>query len=836
MTNKPGRRKNAKTNSFTLFSKIVKFLMISVIVFTLIGGLYVTKVVLDIAETAPDVSTAKFLSLSEPSVVLDDEGNQMDIIHTDEVRFPIELEEMGDNIINAFISIEDERFEKHKGVDYRRTIGVTLRDIFGRFTGNRDMQGGSTLTQQMIKNTFLTREQKYERKIKEIFMALEAEKSLTKDQILETYLNSVYLGGKANGVEAAARQYFSKSAKDLNIVEAAYIAGATQSPSIYYAFSQSSLANPSRYINRTILVLDALLRNEKITEEEHKTYVEELEVALLPIAEKEAYIIDLDAKLASGEIPPEEYERLSRKAMTGLEFKQQSIISDRYNYEYFTRPVVNEVRADLMEIKGYTEEEVNELIDYGGLIIHSTMDRANQDYAQDILADYDNINTHNINPKTGEDEESEAAFAAMDYRSGQVKVLIGGRDDTTPGTANRAYYTENFQTLGTLRPIGSTTKPLLIYSPGLETGAITLGSPALDERITKSEEDLVEILDLKEGELPYPRNVNDRYTGITTIRKSLVNSYNTMSVRTLARIGNNWKDVAANYAEKYGLYLPMEDGIFNDKVFGASAISLGSNVSMNEDGGNALILAEAYGTFGNNGIKTEGIVYTKVTDGDGTVILENIPESEQIISSQNAYLLYDVLRGVVRNNVPQTQLTNMPVAGKTGTATWGEDRVTSDLWFSGLSPYYSSTMWIGSDRPSKQMRKGSTRSQISYATQTAYGKIMAKLHEGLEVRDIPRPSGLITAEFCSVSGGIPNEQCYSVGTVSSDLFVSGTQPSQVCDVHTYVPPVIVPLPDPEPTPGIPLPTPPTTPEVEEPTPTPTPPATPGDNDDEDNDD
>ncbi|NLB19503.1 MAG: hypothetical protein GX829_01385, partial [Clostridium sp.] len=733
-----------------------------------------------------------------------DEGNQMDLIHTDEVRFPIDLEDMGANIINAFISIEDERFEKHKGVDYKRTIGVTLRDVFGRFTGNRDMQGGSTLTQQMIKNTFLTRDQKYERKIKEIFMALEAEKKLTKDQILETYLNSIYLGGKANGVEAAARQYFSKSAKDLNIVEAAYIAGATQSPSVYYAFGQNSLANPSKYINRTILVLDALLKNGKITEEEHKIHVEELEIALKPIEEKEAYVIDLDAKLASGEIPVEEYDRLSRKAMTGLEFHQQSIISDRYNYEYFTRPVEKEVKADLIEIKGYTVEEANDLMNYGGLVIHSTMNRTNQDYAQSILADYNNINTHYIHPYTGEDTEAEAAFSALDYHSGHVKVLVGGRDNTTPGTQNRAYYSKNDTTLGTLRPIGSTTKPLLIYSPGLETGAITLATPALDKKIELNEDEIRSSMEVPDR--PWPSNVDFRYTGNTTIRKALTNSYNTVSARTYYNLGNARTDIAINFANKYGLILPSDMG-----AFGASYVALGSNEAMNKDGGNPLILSEAYGTFGNNGVKTEGILYTKVTDSEGNIILENIPRSEQIISSQNAYLIYDIMKDVVKNNVPKTKLTDMPIAGKTGTSTKTIDAITTDLWFAGLSPYYSSTMWIGTDYVSEVLRRDSNRSQISYATQIAYGKIMAKLHEGLEVKDIPRPSGLVTASFCNISGGIPNEQCYTAGTVDSDLFVSGTQPTEVCTVHTYVPPVIEPLPEPE-TPGIPgIPTPPTPP-------------------------
>ncbi len=821
MTKKPSKRKNAKTNSFTLFSKFLKFLMITVIIITLVGGLYVTKVVLEIASKAPEVSTTKFLSLNEPSIVLDDEGVQMDIIHTDEVRFPLDLKDMGDNIINAFISIEDERFEKHKGVDYRRTVGVTIRDLLGRFTGNRDMQGGSTLTQQMIKNTFLTREQKYERKIKEIFMALEAEKLLTKNQILETYLNSVFLGGKANGVEAAARQYFNKSSKDLNIVEAAYIAGTTQSPSNYYAFSQSSLAKPAKYINRTILVLDALYKNQKISQEEHDTHVSELEMALLPNAEKEAYILDLDAKLATAEIAPEEYARLKGKIYTGLEFHQQSIISDTYNYEYFTRPVIDEVKQDLKEIKGYTDEEIKELIDYGGLRIQSTMSRSTQDFAQNILADYDNINTRYIDTyikdgiKVSEEKEAEAAFAAMDYHNGHVKVLVGGRDNTSPSTLNRAYYSKTFA-LSTLKSIGSTVKPLLVYSPALETGSITLGSPALDKQIVSSEKEIVSTLLLKEAELPYPRNVDNSYTGDTTIRKALVNSYNTMSLRTLATMGNTWQDISFNYANKFGLLSPLnEDGNVNKAEFLTSLVGLGNNYDDRSDGGSPLILAEAYGTFGNSGVKTEGILYTTVTDGGGNLILDNTPQSTEIISPQNAYLIYDVLKDVVKNNVPKTRLTEMPVSGKTGTATKGENRQTSDLWFVGLSPYYSSSMWIGSARPpSVMLRRDSNKTQISYATQIAYGKIMEKMHEGLEIIDIPTPSGLTTASFCKISGGIPNEQCYIANTVESDLFATGTQPKEVCTVHTYVPPVIDPIPEPEPSlPGEPTPLPPA-PEVQ----------------------
>ncbi|MBO1263804.1 transglycosylase domain-containing protein [Proteiniclasticum sp. SCR006] len=745
--------------------------MIALIIATMVGSLYVAKIVLEIAEEAPEVNVSRFLSLNEPSIVLDNEGNQMDLIHTDEVRFPLALEDMGQNIIDAFISIEDERFEKHKGVDYRRTIGVTIRDIVGQVTGNRDMQGGSTLTQQMIKNTFLSREQKYERKIKEIFMALHAEKMLTKEQILETYLNSVFLGGRANGVEAAARQYFNKSANELNVVEAAYIAGTTQSPSNYYAFSQSSMANPSKYLNRTKLVLNAMLKNEKITEAEHELYTRSLDES-------------------------------------GIQFSQTSIVSDKYNYEYFTRPVLDQVEDDLKREKGYTDEEIADLFAYGGLVIHSTMDRDAQEYAQSVLADYDNIKATYIDPLaeknrvTGEYEakrkEVEAAFAATDYRTGQVKVLIGGRDDSTSATANRSYYSPTFP-LSSLRPIGSTTKPITIYGPALETGAITLGTPALDKQISKrTEADMFRELDAPSTRSEWPNNVNFRYTGYTSVRKSIVNSYNTVSIRTYYALGNDRVDIVRNFGEKYGL-------IFADRSnVGAVGYAMGGNYEYDKDGGNPLIMAGAYGMFGNSGIFTENILYTKVTDSEGNIILENIPKSEQILSAQNAYLLYDVMKDIVRNNVPGTKLTSMPIAGKTGTAT-NDDNEQTDLWFAGLSPYYSAAIWFGSDRPLQILNGDSNRGASSYVTQYAFGKIMAYLNEGHEVRDISRPQGLTTASFCMESGGIPNEQCYIDGTVSSDLFVTGTQPRTVCDVHTYEPPVIEPIPEEPEEPAIPTP-------------------------------
>lgn len=752
MKGKPKKRIDAKTNGFTFFFRTVKFFFIAMVVLVLVGGAVVANVVLGIAKDAPEISTQKFTALNVPSIVVDSTGAQYDILHTDEVRFPLPLAEMGENIQKAFVSIEDERFYLHQGVDYRRTISVAVQDVIGRFTGSRSMQGGSTLTQQMIKNVFLTRDKDYSRKIKEIFMALEAEKVLTKEQILETYLNSIFLGGKAHGVEAAARQYFSKSAKDLTIIEAAYIAGTTQSPSVYYAFSDSSKANPSRYINRTKLVLQAMLKNERITQTEYDAAYEEINT-------------------------------------NGIAFNGQSIITDKYAYEYFTRPVLDQVRNDLKEIKGMTDEEVSDLISYGGLTIHTTMNRAAQDYAQSILNDFGNIKTEYqkkwFREATAEEiarkekkmvkfadgslwmehyttEEAQSAFAAMDYKTGQVAVLIGGRNDDTASGFHRSYYSPTFVNSFT-RSIGSTTKPLTIYGAGLDSGKITMASQAKDMKIEPS---VYEPIGFKSA----PQNVTFTYSGMSSIRKAIVNSYNTVSVRTFAAIG---RETSMAYGRAFGLVYTSDE-----RNLQASTFALGSNFQDGKDGGNPLILATAYGAFANGGVVTDAILYTKITDRLGNVILENVPTSRQVIKPQTAYILYDVMTDIVKQNVPRARQTSMPIAGKTGTSNGAED-----IWFSGVSPYYSASIWIGADQRAELYRAGSRRTQTSFSTQDAYGKIMKFLHEGKEVATIPRPSGLVQGSFCIDSGNIPNSECIALGTARSDLFIQGTQPNSICTLH-----------------------------------------------------
>ena len=755
MSTKPTKKLNPKSNAFLNTIKFFKFIIIFLIIVAIIIGFYASKIIYGVAKDSPDLSLNQFINLNEPSVVVDDEGNEFDIIHTDEVRFPLKLNEMGENIKNAFISIEDERFFKHKGVDYRRTISVTVQDFIGRFTGKRNLQGGSTITQQLIKNTYLTREKSIERKIKEIYMALKTEKMTSKEQILETYLNRVFLGGKAHGVEAASNQYFNKSSKDLTILEAAYIAGTTQSPTNYYAFSDSSKENPDKYLNRTKLVLNAMKKNEKISIEEYDAAMDEINI-------------------------------------NAIVFDQTSIITDKYSYEYFTRPVVDELKKDLKEI-GYTDEEISALIEHGGLKIYTTMNRGAQDYAQEVLNDFDNINTVYDHKRLREPEsddpessiitlndgskwveyttreEAQASFSAVDYSSGEVKILVGGRNDETASGFNRAYYSDTFSG-SVLRSIGSSTKPLTVYGPGIDTTKVTLGSIADDTKLTDEE-----LSDLGFNSL---NNVTFKFSGNSDIRTSLVNSYNTVSAKTFRMLGNNNNErieLSMDYGKRFGLVFPE-----NTANVGPSTFALGSNYEDKKDGGNPLILANAYGVFGNNGIITEPILYTKVVDNDENILIENTVNSRQIIKAQTAYILYDVMKDVVKNNVPGVKKGAMPIAGKTGTS---NDAI--DIWFSGVSPYYSASLWIGADQRARLYQSGTNTSQTSYSTQNAFGKIMAYLHEGLQVKDIANPGGIITSSFCIESGQVPNEACYTAETARSDLFIRGTQPTESCSVHVY---------------------------------------------------
>jgi len=713
-TNSTLRKKKPTTNKKArkIFKGVGFGLLFCFLAIFVVGAGYAFAII----KTTPPLNVEAVLSLNQPSSLYDSTGAFMDNLHTDEERYVIDSNKIPINLKNAFVSIEDERFYSHKGVDIQRILGSAFLDAKKLVTGQKGLHGASTLTQQLLKNTILTNDVSFERKIKEAYLAVNLEEKLTKDQILTAYLNTIPLGGHAYGIEAASLLYFSKSASDLSLIECAYIAGITQAPSYYSAYNENNVKDPTPYIDRTLTVLSMM----------HKLQ----------------YINDTDYNKAVSDVKN-----------GGLVFKS-SKKDYRLNYEWFVYPTVSQVKEDLKEKYKYTDEEASQLMVNGGLKIYTTMNKQLQDFTQATLDDYSALGISN---RETYDKDGvpllQASATLMDYRTGQVIAMVGGRGKQQPQSTNRAY--------NDLRPIGSSTKPLTVYGPGIDQKIITAATSIDDAPLPENK--------LDNGKSYNPSNSPNEYLGLITSREALTHSKNVGAVITEDKIGLK---TGISYGEKLGL-----------KYNSASKTSIASlalgqfnNDPNDRDGGNSYILAGAFGTFGNNGMYTKPILYTKVVDATGKTILDNTtPKQTKVFSPQAAYILYDMLKGPVNEyNATGAKWGDMPAAGKTGTTS-----NSTDLWFAGLSPYLSGSVWIGYDKP--EPLKGSSSGCASL-----WGKLMAKAHEGLEVKDIEEPNGIVKVSVCKDSGLLPSSLCSQDprgDRVYDELFIEGTEPTTICTTH-----------------------------------------------------
>jgi penicillin-binding protein 1A len=705
--------KHSKTGKSRKINKRkILYALIGIFLFTCIaaGGAGMA-----IISTAPALDVANITNMSQPSQLYDDKGDYMDTVKSSEHRIAVKSSEMPQDLKNAIVSIEDERFYKHPGIDIKRIISIVFIDIKNKLTGSSSIQGGSTITQQLIKMTTLTSEVTITRKVQEWYLALKLEKVLTKDQILEAYLNTIYLGGNAYGVEAAANQYFNKSVGELNLLQCAYIAGVPQSPSVYYAYSETSKKNPTVYINRTKSVLSRMLANKYITQEQYTQAISDLD----------------NGKLV---------------------FEVPSTRSENMSYEWFSLPVIEQVKKDLKAKLNYTDDEIARAISSGGLKIYTTMNKSMQDSAQKIL---------DSGLSSSKDSNGiltpQASAVVMDYHTGQVKVIIGGRGDQPALSYNRAASSKF------LRPAGSSIKPLTVYSAAIDskqaTAATLIEDSPLDESIGAIYGSASE---------PYnPKNDNLTYSGMNTIRSAIMKSINLVAVKLEHKIGLK---TGIAYGEKYGLTFD------NDDKTSIAALALGQL----HHGTNPLQMAAAYGVFGNEGNYTAPVLYTKVVDNTGAVILESEKTTKEVISADSAFVMYDLLKGPVSSGGtgPAANFGGIDVRGKTGTTS---DK--RDLWFCGLTPYYSGAVWIGNDDNSV------TQSVSSNTAAGIWGKIMADVHTGLDNKAISKPSGVTTASICSVSGKLATAACENDprgSTVITDYFIQGTIPTELCDAHVSV--------------------------------------------------
>lgn len=676
-------------------------------------------------ETTPSLDVNKIENQAVNSYIYDANNTLITVFTGTENREWASLEDIPDGLRNAFIAVEDIRFRYHNGIDIKRIFGVFVNNIL-----NENVQGGSTITQQLIKNRLLSTEQTYKRKIQEAYLSMQLEDAYTKDEILESYLNTIPLGGTNYGVKAAAKDFFNKDLKDLTLRECACLAGMNQAPYKY---------NPRRvyYVTKEPKAL-----NDRIDFVLKRMY--------------EADFIDkaqYDAALADK-----------------ISVVENSIVNELYSYPYFVEYAVNDVITHLLAKRNLQDTKANRLeieneIRTNGYKIYTTLDPKVQDTVQNTLANYKKypklqnskdsvIRVANSDGSVSEVIQPQAAMVVFDYRNGELKAIVGGRNAPTVKKAlNRAYQTT--------MPVGSSIKPIAVYAPAIDKGY----SPAsIIDNVP------VKIKGWNAGK-GYPGTAASTY-GPVTLRRGLVKSLNIATARTLMDY------VGINDSKQYLVELGVDPSHINAD---------GPGLALGTSGITPVEMAGAYGAIANKGVYQEPLSFRQVLDKNGNVILDanEIREKRQVFAPSTAYLVTDMLINAVKKGGGGTgtraYMENMTVGGKTGT-----NQDNRGVFFAGITPYYAAALWIGQDNY-KPLSSG-----IAASTTAAplWKDIMTKVLKGKKdkkiIEDSPESLGLVKVKVCSVSGLKATAACsldVDGHKPVTDWFVKGTEPTQTCDWH-----------------------------------------------------
>ena len=649
-------------------------------------------------------------------------------------RIWVDIEDVPDALWQAVVAIEDERFFQHDGVDWKRTAGATLN----MFIGMRDTFGGSTITQQLLKNMTLDNAGTVNRKVREIFRALEFEKNYSKKDILELYLNYIYLGKNCYGVQTAAQFYFGKDVSELTTAECACLIAITNNPSMYGPMSNIQVPvekedgtieyKTPRELNkeRQERILDKMCSKEVVGPAT-------LEGDYMDSSTWAPFLTEEEAQAAKDEV---------------LQFTDGTTSTDDLTTEvsgasgvnsWFVDQVILDVSKDLAQVKGISEGEARALLYSGGYKIYTTLDPEIQEIAESVYLDRGNLN--NLTSSDGQPIRS--GITIMDPYTGNIVALVGDMGEKT-GNLITNYATDK-------RQPGSSIKPVTVYAPALDAGAITMAS-TFDNYPVR----------LLEGN-PWPKNSPNTYTGMTTLATGVAKSINTVAIQALERVGV--PEAYAFATENLHLGLVAQD--MNESPLGLGGLTYGlSTVEM----------AAAYSTFANGGIYNSPRTYIRVEDRDGNVILENETQSQEAMKETTAYFMNKLLKGAVDNGTGSSaRFSGMTIAGKTGTT---NDNYTR--YFVGYTPYYVAAVWTGYKY----------NARISYSGNpaiTLWKKVMQQVHEDLPSKDFSTPSsGLVQVTVCKDSGMLANDACYldpRGDRVQTVTVAAGTEPKEKCTMH-----------------------------------------------------
>ena len=730
-----------------------------------------------IIDTAPDITNINVTPTGFSTFVYDTQGNQTaKLVSTDANRIPVTLDMVPLEMQHAFVAIEDERFYEHHGIDIQGIIRAGFRGVQSILAGGSPNEGASTITQQLLKNNVFvgwtdeTFSESVRRKIQEQYLAVELEKSMSKDDILLNYLNTINLGHNTLGVQAAALRYFGKPVSQLNVSECACIASIAQNPTGF-----DPIVYPENNNKRRLTVLEHMYEQGWITEEEYKQAVND-----------------------------NVYDRIQ---LVDQETDDNAI--DSYFVDALTQQVMNDLKA-----KGYNETQAFTLLYSGGLNIYSTQDPEIQKICDEEVANPDNYPsgakwylTYSLSTQSADGtvtnystqmlesyfRESNAAFtlnfpsqddayaaieqykaAVMaegdkvigekidlepqpqisltieDQSTGNIVAMVGGRGEKKANrTLNRAY--------DVMRQPGSTFKIVSTYAPALDAAGMSLATTFDDAPYTY------------EDGTPVRNWYGESYRGISTIRQGIQSSLNIVTVKCLTAIT---PQLGYEYLLDFGFTTLVDGQEINGKVFSDARqpLALGGITY----GVKNYELNAAYATIANGGEYLEPKLYSKVTDHDGNVILDaNDRKTRRVLKETTAWLLTSAMEDVVTKGTgTAVNFGTTAIAGKTGTT-----EKYGDVWFAGYTNYYTCTTWAGFDDGITKLGSGQTGQ-----AQTIWRAVMSRVHDGLPRKEFEQPAGIEKLTVCRLSGLLPVHGLCD-GSLTSEFYAMDTAPTETCDVH-----------------------------------------------------
>lgn len=661
-----------------------------------------------------------------------------------ENRIWTDLEDIPKYLQEAAIAIEDKRFEKHHGVDWKGTTRAIVYTLFGK-----NVQGGSTITQQLVKNVTGDNEVTVKRKITEIYRALELEKRYEKDEILEAYLNEVFFGQSCYGVVTASRMYFNKDVSDLTLAECASLMGITNNPSMYDPTLSSWTRENNR--ERQLTILGAMLEQGKISQEEYD------EAKAEDIVFSNGFTISGKYVGSDGTVTDPEPEEPSTDDTESPADEEEPTIKGRYSW--FTEAMIGDVADALVEKYGITDkvrdngttytayEQAWDMVHGKGYKIYTTQNPKYQKIAEDVCYDLSNIPyTSSYTNSAGEqvEDQLQIALTIVDPTNGYVVAMIGGAGEKQ---ADRVW---NWAV--NARQCGSAIKPVSTYAPALDDGTIN-GASVIDDYPM-----------LLNGDV-WPRNANWRYQGLTALHTAIAQSLNTCAVRTNLAYG-----VDRSY-EFLVNKLGFENLTYTDSQQ-VGNMALGGF----EKGVTTEEMAAAYAAFVNEGVYTKPRTFVRVEDANGNVILENEAQSTVAMKNTTAAIINHLLQEAALNGTGyEAQFSGMHIAGKTGSTNSNKDR-----YFVGYTPYYSCAVWAGYEHNQRIVASGNPCSAI-------FRKVMSAIHEELPDKDFFSCAGLTSVAVCADSGMLASDNCaldVRGSRVYTALVAADNAPTSVCTMHT----------------------------------------------------